>query len=508
MVSNEHEYAGITRSGSLSQSGPGGAARSRKLLWTAASCLFSCSCIVFLLLSNESNQALLALAAAGIMLTVYPVYHGLRNGSLDPFEPPVLAAFLSYEQLLRPLYWLSLGGTVLPRYDVSADRVFRACALASLWVDAGFTVYYLCYYCLPPLRGLVAMFPRPKEWSKKRLTAVVLSYFGLGLASYAVFMWQVGGLGYFLQHLAARSSVAEGFQPFLVGSQAMTVGWLMAFLHAAGNQKKLWPYVLMGIPVMVLISSLGGRGYVLFPILFCFGFRHYLVRPINLRALAVIGICFVLFAAAYQDMRNATGIHEDINVKTLEKETKWTPLGLFTQLFQDRNSLDAFAVLIDDMPVHLNFQYGKTWLNLLTLPIPRKIWPQKPILLEGRIFGQTYFDDTAGQPPGYAGALYMNFWYIGIFPGFALLAILHKALYRYLTAARGNVMAVGFYVITVIPLYELSNLLITLWLLWAPFLLLGCAIAKARPVAAPSGKDVERLAGVVIRIYNRRRAKP
>jgi len=157
-------------------------------------------------------------------------------------------------------------------------------------------------------------------------------------------------------------------------------------------------------------------------------------------------------------------------------ESKWTPADVLDKLFAEQTSLDAFAVLIDDMPAHLQFQYGRTWLNLLALPIPSKLWTDKPAILEGHTFGEIYFDEEGGRPPGFGGVLYMNFGYLGIVPGFALLGVFHRYLYRYLRENRRNGMAVCLYALTAITLYDLSNIQITHWLYWSPWLLLAFAI--------------------------------
>jgi hypothetical protein len=410
---------------------------------------------------------------AGIIISIYPLYHGLKGGALDLFEPPVIAAFLTYSELLRPLFWLSLGGTFLPGYDVSPEQVFRACVRASVCVYVGFAVYYFFYYGFPPSRGLSRVSPRFKRsWSRGRLWRVVLAYFTIGIAAYAIFMWQMGGLGYFLSHINVRNEVSEGQGPLIEAIQAIGAAWIIAFVYATTHKKKLWPYVLMGVPVLVLLSTLGGRGFLLYPVLLCFICHHYLAHRISLARLALIAVCFVTFSVAYKILRDSVATERQVAVQVLE-ESKWTPTDLFTQLFQEQTSLDAFAVLIDDMPAHLQFQWGRTWLNLLTLPIPSKLWTGKPAILEGHVFGKIYFDESGGRPPGYAGVLYMNFGYLGIVPGFALLAIFHKFLYRYLRNNRTNGMAVCLYALTAITLFDFSNIQITHWLYWGPWLLLG-----------------------------------
>ena len=458
------------------------AGASRKSLLTAMFLMLLAGCAALVLYAGLHHRVLVALSMAGIIITIYPVYRGVREGSLDLFEPPVIAALLTYSELLRPLFWLSLGGTILPGYDVSPEQVFRACVRASICVYVGFAVYYLVYYGLPPVRRLSSAFPRFKpSWSKSRLWVVVLAYLAIGVASYAIFMWQVGGLGYFLSHVNIRNEVSQGTGPVMEGIQAMAAAWVIAFIYASVHRKKLWPYLLMGIPVLALLSTLGGRGFLLYPVLLCLICHHYLARRISLARLAVIAVCFVTFAVGYKTLRDSAATERQVGMQVLG-ESKWAPADLLTQLFQEQTSLDVFAVLIDDMPAHLQFQWGRTWLNLLTLPVPSKLWTGKPAILEGHVFGEIYFDESSGRPPGYAGVLYMNFGYLGIVPGFALLGVFHKYLYRYLKNNRSNGMAVCLYALTATTLYDFSNIQIIHWLYWGPWLLLAFGLIGTRSV--------------------------
>ena len=432
-------------------------------------------CAAVVLYTGSHHRVLVALSMAGIVITTYPIYRGFRDGSLDLFEPPMIAALLSYSELLRPLFWLSLGGTVLPGYEVSPEQVFRACVRASVCVYAGFAVYYLFYYGLPSWSGLTKLLPSfGPSWSARRVPVVVGMYLLIGLAAYAIFMWQVGGLGYFLSHINVRNEVSEGQGPLIEAIQAMGAAWIIAFLYATTQRKKLWPYLLMGIPVLALLGTLGGRGFLLYPVLLCLICHHYLARRISFTRLALVAVCFVIFAVGYKTLRDSAA-SEPLGTQVLE-QSHWAPADVFTQLFAEQTSLDAFAVLIDDMPAHLEFQWGRTWLNLLALPIPSKLWTEKPPILEGHTFGKVYFDESGGRPPGFAGVLYMNFGYWGIVPGFALLGVFHKSLYRYLKDNRRNSMAVCLYALTAMTLYDFSNIQITHWLYWGPWLLMAFAM--------------------------------
>ncbi len=77
----------------------------------------------------------------------------------------------------------------------------------------------------------------------------------------------------------------------------------------------------------------------------------------------------------------------------------------------------------------------------------------------------------------------MNFGYLGIVPGFALLGVFHKYLYRYLKNNRSNGMAVCLYALTAATLYDFSNIQITHWLYWGPWLVVGFGIIGTRSLA-------------------------
>lgn len=81
----------------------------------------------------------------------------------------------------------------------------------------------------------------------------------------------------------------------------------------------------------------------------------------------------------------------------------------------DQQFLDQFASVLTLVDENGRFYYGRTYLALLTLPVPRQLWPDKPELA-------AYLDDisTSSRPMGQAGMIatylgesYANFGYVG-----------------------------------------------------------------------------------------------
>lgn len=78
----------------------------------------------------------------------------------------------------------------------------------------------------------------------------------------------------------------------------------------------------------------------------------------------------------------------------------------------------------------LEYQYGKSLLNVFLILIPRALWPSKPEGLgEDALLGRALIgEDYWGIPPGPYGVAYLNFSYFGV----ALFALMSGLLSKYL----------------------------------------------------------------------------
>lgn len=68
--------------------------------------------------------------------------------------------------------------------------------------------------------------------------------------------------------------------------------------------------------------------------------------------------------------------------------------------------------------------FGKLYLNTVLLPIPRDIWPEKPLQISVEMRYYLYGDISGGNPPGLFGEAYIAFGSLGIFAAGALLGML------------------------------------------------------------------------------------
>ncbi len=124
--------------------------------------------------------------------------------------------------------------------------------------------------------------------------------------------------------------------------------------------------------------------------------------------------------------------------------------GLFEAAVINRNQIDVpkTAHILAAVPDELPPQWGKTLARWVLAPIPRSLWPDKPVIPPGPEIGRAVYDQpVAGVPPGMVAEWYWNFGWPGILVGsFALgglLRWLHERFFSRVDLARGALYVAG-----------------------------------------------------------------
>ncbi|MCB1229924.1 MAG: hypothetical protein KDN19_06645 [Verrucomicrobiae bacterium] len=107
----------------------------------------------------------------------------------------------------------------------------------------------------------------------------------------------------------------------------------------------------------------------------------------------------------------------------------------FARIFEaaviNRNQIELpkTAHILNAVPEELPFQYGKTIARWALAPIPRSLWPDKPVIPPGPEIGRAvYGQRVAGVPPGMVAELDWNFGWPGIAVGSFGLGMLMRWL--------------------------------------------------------------------------------
>lgn len=97
---------------------------------------------------------------------------------------------------------------------------------------------------------------------------------------------------------------------------------------------------------------------------------------------------------------------------------------------EDQNMLDGFMMILDVYPKNLDYQYGMEHFEILLRPIPRSLWPEKPLGGYANKLGLS--DIQSYGTIGISETLYGSFYGEGGVLGIIILSILYAKLIAWL----------------------------------------------------------------------------
>jgi len=177
--------------------------------------------------------------------------------------------------------------------------------------------------------------------------------------------------------------------------------------------------------ITVCALSTGSRRELFIIILGIILLRHYLYRKISYKALLLLLPIFIVLSIILQFQRNQTHQMFWHRIQSIEYSLHYFMKGTL-------GSFDYFLKVLNSVPKYVDFQYGRSLYYILLLPIPRHIFPDKPIptsvFFMNIFYPNIYQRGTIIGIP-ILGDLYFNFHYIGVLIGMFLLGVISKAFY-------------------------------------------------------------------------------
>jgi hypothetical protein len=126
------------------------------------------------------------------------------------------------------------------------------------------------------------------------------------------------------------------------------------------------------------------------------------------------------------------GVARKTNISSMTMEQMWEASQERSQKREDQNMLDGFMMVLDVYPHHLNYHYGMEHLEILTRPIPRQLWPGKPV---GGYANKLGLNKIEKGTVGISQTLYGSFYGEGGVWGIIIFSILYGwllvKLFRY-----------------------------------------------------------------------------
>jgi hypothetical protein len=407
------------------------------------------------------GQALLWLAVALIFmmsrqaslyhpLTVYLLFHAMvfvvrpltvhylnfdREWSYMGFEP-------SESQFIRPLMASSLALMVFATATITVGWCrleFRTATTEPFSIQQKRALLILTILLAPVIAySLHAMFGGAFTYENRGGTYVIASGSG-------------GGYGLEAQYMAGP----------------LVCAWLAV-------TRFRWYTLLVLAPYLYVRTYAGGSRWtivlVLIAIGLVFSWQKRLTRPPVWAVVCAIPL-FLLFHAIGQnrqflsDLISGAGVRETVEVGATGvdklKEKYDSP---------DFANFDYLAFVTSMVPERTGtYTYGAQYVQLFTEPIPRKLWPGKPVGSPIRLFNLNNYGDFFGLTPSLVGDGWMSGGWIGITVTMTLVGTILGILHRWFWKHSDNNMVALFYLVALAMLpqwYRDGGISIAKFLFW------------------------------------------
>jgi len=359
------------------------------------------------------------------LVCLTPFFGIFRTKHFDIFEIiyfGVLYFFVLFG--LRALFIVRYGSPFMNISPGATDIYYINLAL--FYSTLGLIFLLLGYYF--PIRWPKRTVFLPKEWSSKRVSLLVYPLFFVGWGFRFLVINKMGGIRNYLtisRSILLTSGMMGNYYYSLLGNLTF-MAISVAFIYWLKEKK--FKYFLLGtLPLEIIYAfTTGSKGSFFgrfFTLLITY---HYLIKRINLRKIAVLGVVILLFFPIFNLYR-----FKELQLPRLTSEVV-TFNRLFFNFMDRFHGIEALALAIKDTPGVMDFQFGKSFCLILVAPIPRDLWPDKPIISFGKVFAEKYMGYVYGGT-GTAAAtgsaeLYINFHIAGVIIGMFILGMIWRLL--------------------------------------------------------------------------------
>jgi hypothetical protein len=329
------------------------------------------------------------------------------------FSHPAVVYLAFHILVLSTRAWAVLNGapTVLNTTEAEITRALNVADLALVSITLG----WLTVRSARPQKAHSsarhgANAPRWTPLSDRKLRVVALTALPVGLIS-LVTLARIPGVE------GPRSDIATSYQTLAVTWPGLI---LILLIYRYGFR---WSLVLPMLTYLSLVSIQGfGRYRLILPAILLVqiwldGRGRKWPSAWMLATIAAVAIAFFPLKSVGDLVQHGASVSEIQDaVTTSTRET-------FAGRSSDQTILDDLAITLTLTDSHGKLFLGGPYLNLLTLPIPRPLWPDKPGLAD-----HIHEISTPARPLGSIGAvttlpgdLYLNFSYPGIMLGMFIL---------------------------------------------------------------------------------------
>lgn len=395
--------------------------------WSVMIILLSLGCLAFVIGGLTAGNNPYLLVGVAFFIVSLPAYYQNSVKERELFSPLNLLFLNLFVGVLIQttliVFDLDLNKTLVLQPELQFDIIVNgmtALGIALVFLLIGYSFSPRSYknwkgHSDIPQRLAISV------WSRGRLLVLFVLFGGISLVSLIYFMISFDVLGD-LSRLSVKRRLEDGGSAGLLrfGMRFGQVACMILFAYHLGCKRAGQKSgVLSLVLILFLISSIGpfvssSRSQLLYFLIGMFVVHHFSTGGWKLKGIrnaVIISLSVVVFmgglryiqqrAVTYESFREQVGI-----------------LGSVAKIASANNFLGVkkTAVLMDVVPSEVPYTYGSTYFLWIISPIPRSVWPDKPVVRIGGLLGSAVYGtrDSNGIPPGFVGEAYLNFGWLGI----------------------------------------------------------------------------------------------
>ncbi|WP_154402055.1 hypothetical protein [Ornithinimicrobium cavernae] len=359
----------------------------------------------------------------GCLLVSLPLVSKRGYPILSPWTLVAISFYLSYG-IRGTLMTLGVDGTrsLQSLYFLGNGEDYFAHPFMLILLSVGlFTFGYLLGDRIKPSKIPTIL---TGTFTPGRVTLTVIACAGIGFLSFVAFAEATGGVS--LAQLSAKRTLVGGLDPSasyashgeyrFLNSLSSVALWLQ-LAHYAQARRRVALFNARGIWILVLLLNAcllpiiaSTRADIAFIVLTGVAVCWCLGRESIHWSTAVGWVAIALgIIAAMTTLRGAQ--RTDISGADVSFGA-FVDAFILTRTFGD---MPSTAHIISAAPERLPYENGSTIAAWLLAPVPRALWPEKPVISAGpEIAAVIYGNDRTGVPPGMFGESYWNFGMAGL----------------------------------------------------------------------------------------------
>ncbi|WP_226479855.1 O-antigen polysaccharide polymerase Wzy [Natrinema amylolyticum] len=273
------------------------------------------------------------------------------------------------------------------------------------------------------------------RWNHERARCIGLVFVSIGTVGFLALLLTTGGIPTSLSDLSTKRRPPNEYIRWT--AQFLQYGSIILFAnYLTSSLSQRWTSgILFGLsflPATFLPFYTSQRSTLLLFLIALLVIAYYLDEQVTGAKLVSVVPTGIFLSNAMLQFRKASWQ----GASALEVGNLLRPESLIGFFEANRGNVVAHAHILHMVPEESGYRFGSTLFTWAVFPVPRAVWPSKPINLGQQLGVLIYARGEgivgSGTPPFIAGELYLNFGIVGVLVGGLVLGVIVGKVMGYL----------------------------------------------------------------------------